>query len=89
MRMPVPADRELWKLIRSYVTPGRRHRELLHGNFLHRGRWQRFRFLRSLYADARRISDAAVINWSPIPPSSRRRPARSPPSRAHVATEAP
>lgn len=58
--MTVPEDRELWTLIRSYVTPGRRYLELLHGNFLHRGRWQRFRFLRSLRADSRRISDAEL-----------------------------
>lgn len=60
MRMPDPEDRELSRLIRSYVTPGRRYLELLHGNFLHRGRWQRTRFLRSLRTDSRRISDAEL-----------------------------
>jgi hypothetical protein len=60
MRMPDPEDRELSRLLRSYVSPGRRYMQLLHGNFLQRGPWQRSRFLWSLRADSRRISDAEL-----------------------------
>lgn len=58
--MPDPQDRELRRLFRSYVTPGRRYLKLLHGNFLHSAGWQRARFVRSLRTDSRRISDTEL-----------------------------